>query len=71
MPDAPTNRSNPSPETRNAERDDAEAAHVADRPPTDEEAELAERQPLDPDVSEHEREMGERGGRQRGEGRLP
>ena len=64
-------RTTPSRETRATEREEAEAEHRADRPPTDEEAELAEHQPLDPDVSEHEREMTERGARQQGEGRLP
>ena len=62
---------NPSRETRAAERDEANAPHTADRPPTDEEAELAEQHELDPDVVAHEREMAERGARQEGEGRLP
>jgi hypothetical protein len=68
MPDRPTK---PNPATREAEHDEAQAAHVADREATDEEAELAERRPLDPDVAEHEREMTERGAHQEGEGRLP
>ena len=68
MADAPTN---PSRETRDAEQEEARAPHTADRPPTGEEAELAEREPLDPDVAEHERDMTERGAHQQGEGRLP
>jgi hypothetical protein len=68
MADAPTN---PSRATRDAERDEAQAEHVADRPPTKEEAELAERRPLDPEVAGREREMTERGAHQQGEGRLP
>ena len=68
MAEAPTN---PSRETRAAERDEADAPHTADRPPTGEEAELAERNPADPAVAEHEREMAERGAHQQGEGRVP
>ena len=68
MPDRPTK---PSSETRDAERQEAEAEHVADREPTSEEAELAEQRSTDPEVAEHAREMAERGAHQEGEGRLP
>ena len=61
----------PSRETREAEREEARAAHQADREPTEEEAQRAADQDLDPDVVEHEREMAERGARQKGEGRIP
>jgi len=57
--------------TRDAERTEAEQPHDADRPPTAEEEREAEKTQPDPDVSEHEREMTERGARQQGEGRLP
>ena len=61
--------------TRAAERDEAEAAHEADRMPTPDEEREAEETELDPQtaarVAEHEREMAERGAHQEGEGRLP
>jgi hypothetical protein len=66
--DGPTR---PSPETRAAERDEAATSPGADRPPTDEEARLADEHEPDPDVAEHEQEMAERGARQQGEGRIP
>jgi hypothetical protein len=66
--DGPTR---PSPETRAAEADDAQRPPGADRMPSEEEEQRADEQPLDPSVSEHEREMTERGADQRGEGRLP
>ena len=61
----------PSPETREAEREEATAAHEADAPPTAEEAARADELELDPEVAEHEREMAERGAHQEGEGRIP
>ena len=61
----------PSRETRKAERQEADAAHQPDRPPTEDEARLAEEQQLDPDVAAHEEEMAERGVEQRGEGQIP
>ncbi len=63
--DEPTRPSQP---TRDAERDEAEAPHQADRLPTPEEERLAEEHELDADVAEHEREMGERGAQVPGEG---
>lgn len=64
-------RTNPSPETRAAERSEAEKRAMPDRMPTPEEEEAAAEHELDPEVAEHEREMAERGKHQRGEGRLP
>jgi len=68
MTDEPTR---PSRDTRAAERSDAEVTAHADRAPTPDEEKLAEAQELDPEVVEHEREMAERGARQKGEGRIP
>jgi hypothetical protein len=39
--------------------------------PTAEEEKIADELELDPEVSEHEREMSERGAKQKGEGRIP
>jgi hypothetical protein len=64
-------RTRPSRKTRRSEEQEARLPAAADRPPTDEEARLAEQQPLDPSVAEHERDMTERGVRQEGEGRIP
>jgi hypothetical protein len=61
----------PTPETRNAERAEQNTRPQADRMPTPEEEAAAESTDLDPEVAEHEREMGERGAKQRGEGRVP
>jgi hypothetical protein len=63
-------RTNPSPETRAAERDDAAAEHDADREPTADEERAAGDHPADPEVAEHYEEMAERGAHQRGEGRI-
>ena len=63
-------RTRPSSATRSAEQDEARAAHQPDRPPTPDEATLAEQQTLDPDVVAHEREMAARGKNQKGEGRI-
>jgi hypothetical protein len=68
MTDKPTR---PTPDTRAAERDDAQRKAGADREPTAEEAARADELELDPEVAEHEREMAERGADQKGEGRLP
>ncbi len=46
------------------------AAHTADRPPTPEEEAAAEGNTLDPEVSEHEREMGKIGAEVKGEGEI-
>jgi hypothetical protein len=61
----------PSPETRDAERQEAQVPGRADREPTEEEAALAEEHEVDPEVAERAREMAERGARQQGEGRIP
>jgi hypothetical protein len=61
----------PSPETRAAEREEAEARHDADRPPTAEEDAAAEDLEVDPDAAERYEEMAERGAKQKGEGRIP
>jgi hypothetical protein len=68
MTDQPTR---PTGETRATEREDAEKTAGADREPTAEEEAIAESQKLDPEVTEHEREMAERGANQEGEGRIP
>lgn len=57
-------------DTREAERREMDKAGEADRPPTDEEEELAEEQEVDPEVAEHYEEMAERGAETRGEGRI-
>ena len=46
------------------------AAHAADRPPTPEEEAAAESNALDPEVAEHEREMGKIGAEVKGEGQI-
>ena len=61
----------PDPDTRAAEREDAQRKAGADREPTAEETARADERDLDPEVAEHEREMAERGAKQKGEGRLP
>ena len=54
--------------TKAEEAREATAAHTADRPPTAEEEALAEGNTLDPEVSEHEKEMGKIGAEVKGEG---
>ncbi len=49
---------------------EAAAAHTADRPPTAEEEAAAEGNTLDPEVAEHEREMGKIGAEVKGEGEI-
>ena len=61
----------PTSDTRATEREEAERAAGADREPTPEEEKIADSQPLPEGVSEHEREMVERGRNQEGEGRVP
>ena len=65
-----TDRTRPSGATRSAEREAAQAAHQPDRPPTSEEARLAELHTLDGNVAAHEKEMAARGKNQKGEGRI-
>ena len=58
--------------TREEERREASADHVADRPPSEEEERAAPgREDLDPSVEEHFEEMAERGANLKGEGELP
>ena len=64
MPDT----TRPTPTTREAERAEAEAHAQPDRMPTPDEEEKAEENTLDPEVSEHEREMLERGREPEGRG---
>jgi hypothetical protein len=61
----------PSAETRAEEREEAEADHRADRPPTADEEAAAEDLEVDPDAAKHYEEMAERGAKQKGEGRIP
>ena len=56
--------------TRVEELLEASAAHDADRPPTSEEEAAADRNVLDPEVAEHEREMGKIGAEVKGEGQI-
>jgi hypothetical protein len=57
--------------TRQAEAEEARAPHVADRPATAEEEELAGDEGVDDDVRTHYREMTELGADDPGEGRIP
>ena len=64
--------SRPTDKTREAEADDAKVHAEADDMPTPEEEAAAERAGgPDEEVSEHYKEMTERGAHQKGEGRLP
>jgi hypothetical protein len=56
--------------TRAAESHDAEARHVADRPATEDEADVAEQQKLEDGVAEHYRDMTDKGVNEPGEGRI-
>jgi hypothetical protein len=65
-------RERPSDATRAAEREEAARHAGPDRLPTDDEDRTAaEHATVDDDVREHEKEMAERGARQKGEGRIP
>jgi hypothetical protein len=75
MTEEPSNGSNaPDAEVQRAteieEILEAAASHTADRPPTAEEEAAAESNTLDPEVSRHEREMGEIGADVKGEGEI-
>lgn len=61
----------PSKETRAAEAAEARMAPSGGSEPTSEEAAAADAVVLDPDVTEHEREMQRLGVEQKGEGRIP
>ena len=56
--------------TRIEELLEASASHTADRPPTSEEEAAAEGNTLDPEVADHEREMGKIGAEVKGEGQI-
>ena len=56
--------------TKAEEAREANSPHTADRPPTADEERAAESNTLDPDVSEHEREMGKIGAEVKGEGEI-
>ena len=56
--------------TRTAESHDAQARHVADRPATKDEADLAEQQKLEAGVAERYRDMTDKGVNEPGEGRI-
>jgi hypothetical protein len=56
--------------TKAEEAREAGAAHTADRPPTAEEEAAAESNTLDPEVSDHEKEMGKIGAEVKGEGEI-
>ena len=56
--------------TKAEEAKEATAAHTADRPPTAAEEAAAESNALDPEVSEHEKEMGKIGAEIKGEGEI-
>jgi hypothetical protein len=67
-PDAGSGRTEEDDATKAEEAREANAPHAADRPPTADEERAAESNTLDPDVSEHEREMGKIGAEVKGEG---
>ena len=56
--------------TKAEEAREAPQPHTADRPPTAEEEAAAEGNPLDPEVAEHEQEMGKIGAEVKGEGQI-
>jgi hypothetical protein len=56
--------------TRVEELLEASVAHSADRPPTEEEEAAADSNVPDPEVAEHEREMGKIGAEVKGEGEI-
>jgi len=68
--DNPDPESTPSGETVTADRHDATAAHIADRPPTAEEEAIADDLELDPDVAESYDDAAERGAHIEGEGQI-
>jgi hypothetical protein len=68
---ADRDQTRPSEQTRAAERTEASVHAGADRMPTPEEEQIADSLERDPDVTEHEKEMAERGAKQKGEGRIP
>jgi len=65
-----TDPTKPTPETRAAEREEADATHEPDREPSAEEERAAEGNKVDPEAARHEEEMNRRGAEQKGEGRI-
>ncbi len=57
--------------TRQAEAEESDAAHRADRSATPEESAAVEGREVDPDMRAHYREMTELGADEAGEGRIP
>jgi len=57
--------------TRQAEAEESQAPHVADRPATPEEDAAPDEAEVDEDVRAHYREMVELGAQEGGEGRIP
>jgi hypothetical protein len=57
--------------TRQAEAEESDAPHSADRPAPAEESAEVEGREVDPDVRAHYREMTELGAEEVGEGRIP
>ena len=66
-----SSKTTPDARTREAERAEAAVTAGADRAPTPDEARTADAQHIDDTVREHQREMAERGAKQKGEGRIP
>ncbi len=66
-----TERSQVTDATRQAEAEEADAAHIADRPADGEEETAVEDRKVDDGVRSHYREMTEIGAEERGEGRIP
>jgi hypothetical protein len=56
--------------TRDEDEAEAKAPHVADRPPTDEEEQLADSNTPDPKAGEHFSEMAKIGAEVKGEGAV-
>lgn len=63
-------RTTPTPATKEADRREADVEHDADRPPTPTEAEKAPEE-VSEETAEAYKEMTRRGAEQEGEGRLP
>jgi hypothetical protein len=63
-------RDDVSPATKDAERDEEEAQHRADRGPTPEEEKAAGDDSVPEDVRQHYQDMTERGVEEKGEGRI-
>jgi hypothetical protein len=69
MSDEDANTAEPSEATAAADKNEAHAAHRADREPTEEEAKAAPTE-VEPGVAEHFEEMNKIGAAQKGEGKV-